>query len=168
MKMSLKVALIVPSAFMTMAIGQTPGVPGPPTPTPTTLTLSQAGAAPALKNNPRIAVSRLLALAQGQVTRETRSAELPTMTGNLTAVESHDGSRITAGALNNPIVYERGCRRSHCESAHHGISDARKISSLAPAPGPRLRQAHRPQQRPTLSSPSIKRSTAHWVPKPSR
>ena len=61
----------------------------------------------ALANNPRIAVSRLLALAQGQVTRETRSIELPTLTGNLTAVESHEGSRITAGALNNPIVYER-------------------------------------------------------------
>jgi outer membrane protein len=29
------------------------------------------------------------------------------MTGNLTAVDSHTGSRVTAGALNNPIVYER-------------------------------------------------------------
>jgi outer membrane protein len=32
---------------------------------------------------------------------------LPTAAANLTAVDSHDGSRITAGALNNPIVYER-------------------------------------------------------------
>jgi outer membrane protein len=61
----------------------------------------------ALKNNPRIAVGRLLALAERQVSRETRAADLPTITGNLTAVESHEGSRITAGALNNPIVYER-------------------------------------------------------------
>jgi outer membrane protein len=61
----------------------------------------------ALKNNPRIAVTRLLALAQGQVTREVRSAELPTVIGNLTAVEPHEGSRITAGLLNNPIVYQR-------------------------------------------------------------
>lgn len=61
----------------------------------------------ALKNNPQIAVARLLALAQGQVTREVRSAELPTLSGDLTAVQSHDGSRITAGGLNNPIVYQR-------------------------------------------------------------
>ncbi len=70
------------------------------------LTLSQAEQL-ALRNNPRIAIGRLLALAQGQVTREVRSGELPAMTGNLTAVEPHEGSRITAGALNNPIVYQR-------------------------------------------------------------
>ncbi len=61
----------------------------------------------ALKNNPRIAVGRLLALAQNQVTREARSNELPALTANLTAVDSHAGSRITAGSLNNPIVYQR-------------------------------------------------------------
>ncbi len=61
----------------------------------------------ALQNNPRISVSKLLALAQGQVTRQVRSAELPNVTGNLTAVEPHEGSRITAGGLNNPIIYER-------------------------------------------------------------
>ncbi len=71
-----------------------------------TLTLTQAEQT-ALKNNPRIAVSKLLALAQGQVVREVRAAELPTISGNLTAVDSHAGSRITAGALNNPVVYER-------------------------------------------------------------
>lgn len=70
------------------------------------LTLTQAEQL-ALKNNPRIATARLVALAQGQVTREVRSAELPTLTGDLTAVQSHSGSRITAGALNNPIVYQR-------------------------------------------------------------
>jgi outer membrane protein len=61
----------------------------------------------AIEHNPRISISRLLQLAQVQVTREARSSELPTTTGNLTAVDSHTGSRITAGALNNPIVYER-------------------------------------------------------------
>ncbi len=61
----------------------------------------------ALRNNPRISVARLLALAQAQVTREVRSAEMPTASANLTAVGAHDGSRITAGALNNPIVYNR-------------------------------------------------------------
>jgi outer membrane protein len=106
MKMCLNVALIIPSVFMAVAIGQTPGVPQPAALPSTTLTLSQAEQQ-ALKNNPRIAVSRLLALAEGEVTREARSAELPMVAGNLTAVDSHFNSRITAGSLNNPIVYER-------------------------------------------------------------
>jgi outer membrane protein len=59
----------------------------------------------ALKNNPRISAARLLALAQGQVTRETRSAELPQIGGNLTAVKAEDGSRIGAGALNPSVLY---------------------------------------------------------------
>jgi outer membrane protein len=74
--------------------------------TTTPLTLQQAEQT-AIRNNPRIAVSRLLALASGQVTREIRAAELPTIAANLTAVDSHNGSRITAGGLNNPIVYQR-------------------------------------------------------------
>lgn len=61
----------------------------------------------ALKNHPQVSIARLLALAQGQVTREVRSAELPTVTGNLTAVQAHDGGRATAGFLNNPVLYTR-------------------------------------------------------------
>jgi len=75
-------------------------------PTVTQLTLKQAEQM-ALKNNPRISVSKLLALAEGQVTREVRSAELPLATGNLTGVKPKNGSRITAGALNNPVLFER-------------------------------------------------------------
>lgn len=73
---------------------------------PHALTLQQAEQQ-AIRNNPRIAVAQLIALADGQVTREVRSAEFPTLTANLTAVDSHAGSRITAGALNNPIVFQR-------------------------------------------------------------
>lgn len=53
----------------------------------------------AIKNNPRISVGRLLALAQHQIYRETRSALLPTLNGNITAVDANEGSRIGAGAL---------------------------------------------------------------------
>jgi len=53
----------------------------------------------ATKNNPRVTVSRLLARAQHQVSRETRAAELPTGTAAITAVEAEDGSRISAGSL---------------------------------------------------------------------
>ena len=61
----------------------------------------------ALKNNPQISVFRLLALASKQVTREAKSAYYPNLYGSLTAVKPEQGSRIAAGSLNNPIVYER-------------------------------------------------------------
>jgi len=61
----------------------------------------------ALKNNPQISVARLVALASQQVTREVRSNLWPTARIDLTAVDSNPGTRITAGALNNPTVYQR-------------------------------------------------------------
>jgi outer membrane protein len=61
----------------------------------------------AIAHNPNISVARLLALAQVQVTREVRSGELPTATGSLTAVGAHENSRITAGLINNPSIYDR-------------------------------------------------------------
>jgi outer membrane protein len=61
----------------------------------------------ALKNNPAISVARLNALASQQVTREVRSALWPQAYGSLTAVDARNNSRITAGALNNPIIYTR-------------------------------------------------------------
>jgi outer membrane protein len=59
----------------------------------------------ALKNNPRITAGRLLALAAGQVTRETRSGELPQISGALTAEKAEDASRIGAGALTDSRLY---------------------------------------------------------------
>jgi outer membrane protein len=53
----------------------------------------------AIKNNPRISVGHLLALAQHQIYRESRAAELPTFNGQITAVDANEGSRIGAGAL---------------------------------------------------------------------
>ena len=61
----------------------------------------------ALKNNPAISVARLNALASQQVTREVRSALWPQAYANLTAADARNNSRITAGALNNPIIYTR-------------------------------------------------------------
>jgi len=61
----------------------------------------------ALKNNPQISVARLLSLAEHQVTREARSPLFPNTYASLTAVQPHDGSRIAAGGLNNPVVYQR-------------------------------------------------------------
>ena len=80
------------------AAAQTPG-------TPIALTRKSAEQF-ALKNNPRITVGRLLALAQHQVSRETQSAQLPTFSGALTAVDANEGSLIGAGALNAPRLLE--------------------------------------------------------------
>jgi outer membrane protein len=60
-----------------------------------------------IKNNPQITAARLQALAAQQVTRETRSGYWPTATASLTAVDSEANSRIAAGGLNNPIIFER-------------------------------------------------------------
>ena len=61
----------------------------------------------ALKANPQISVARLTALASRQVTREVRSSLWPTAALDLTAVDAHQNSRIAAGGLNNPIIYQR-------------------------------------------------------------
>jgi len=60
----------------------------------------------ALKNNPQISIGHLLGLAQHQVYRQARSAELPTFNGAITAVDANEGSRIGAGALNAPRLLE--------------------------------------------------------------
>ena len=59
----------------------------------------------ALKNNPRISANRLLALAAGQVTRETRSGLLPQILGAATAEKAEDGSRISANGLTDSRLY---------------------------------------------------------------
>jgi outer membrane protein len=61
----------------------------------------------ALTNNPRVSVSHLLALAQHQVVRESRSEELPTLTGSLTAQEANDASRISSGSLSASRLFTR-------------------------------------------------------------
>src|SRR6266446_401982 len=61
----------------------------------------------ALQNNPQIAASRYTAEAAAQVPAEIGSAFQPTLFGSITAVGADTGTRIAAGALNNPILYDR-------------------------------------------------------------
>jgi outer membrane protein len=71
------------------------------------LTIEQAEQI-AIRNNPNITVARLLALAQGQVTRQQRAAELPLASADLTAVGAHYQSRLTGeGTLNSPRVLNK-------------------------------------------------------------
>jgi outer membrane protein len=75
-------------------------------PAPRELTLAQAEAL-AVKNNPRITIGKLQALAAQQYVREARAALLPTASVNLTTVDSNPGSRLAAGFLNTPILFPR-------------------------------------------------------------
>lgn len=91
-----------------------PAVPAPvsqntaPTPTGDSLTRQQAEQL-ALKNNPRISIAALTALAQKQVVRETRSAELPSLNGNITGVDAEEASRISSGSLSaSRMLYHVG------------------------------------------------------------
>jgi len=72
----------------------------------TTLTLAQAEAT-ALRNNPQITIGKLRALEAQEYVREQHSALLPTAYLSLTGVDSEAGSRIAAGALNNPVIFPR-------------------------------------------------------------
>lgn len=96
----------------TQAQTQSPPLPNAPVPTvpqqgsATLLSLRDAEAL-AIKNNPQISVSRLNALASQQVTREVQSSLWPQARIDITGVDSAENSRIAAGGLNNPIIYER-------------------------------------------------------------
>lgn len=71
-----------------------------------TLTLQRAEQI-AIQNHPQIqAATYLASAAKAQVT-ETKSAYYPAAYGSVTGVDAENNSRITAGALNNPIIYER-------------------------------------------------------------
>lgn len=76
------------------------------TPADNTPKLTQAEAEKiALKNNPRISVAHLYALAQHQVVREYRSADLPTLVGSITGEKAADATRISAGALTSSRLF---------------------------------------------------------------
>jgi outer membrane protein len=73
---------------------------------PLQLSLTQAYAL-AIQNNPQFSAAKLNASAAAQVPKEYRANFAPNLTGNVTGVGADSGSRIAAGALNNPAVYSR-------------------------------------------------------------
>jgi outer membrane protein len=75
---------------------------------PLHLTLEQAEQI-ALDLHPRISVATLTELAARQAAKEARSGLLPSIYASATAVDTTDpnNTRIGAGALNNPLIYER-------------------------------------------------------------
>jgi outer membrane protein len=61
----------------------------------------------AITNNPTVTIAKLRAMSSTESIRETKSALFPNANADLTAVDSDAGSRIAAGALNNPVIYPR-------------------------------------------------------------
>lgn len=61
----------------------------------------------ALQNHPRIVAALASAAAISEQVTQARSAYFPTLYGSITGVESDSGTRISAGALNNPTVFDR-------------------------------------------------------------
>jgi outer membrane protein len=61
----------------------------------------------ALSNHPQIRAVSYSALAAEQVTREQRSAYYPFTFGSLTGAGAEHNSRLAAGYLNNPIIFNR-------------------------------------------------------------
>ena len=78
-----------------------------PTPAPQRLTLKQAETI-AVTNHPQIQAASLTAAAAQQVQTEVRSAYFPQVSADLTGVDTNPaGSRIGAGALTSPHVYQK-------------------------------------------------------------
>jgi outer membrane protein len=74
--------------------------------TPSRLSLKDAEQR-ALAGHPDVAAAQAAAQAAQQTVREARSAYWPAVFGNVTGAAAPDGTRITAGALNNPSVFDR-------------------------------------------------------------
>ncbi len=61
----------------------------------------------AAQNNPEISAARYTAAAAYQIPNEYRSTYQPNLFGSFTSVGADNGSRLAAGGLNNPVVYDR-------------------------------------------------------------
>ena len=74
---------------------------------PMTLSLQEAEEM-ALKSHPKISVATLQALAAHEAEKGARATYFPTVAANVTAVGNRDdNTRLAAGFLNNPSVFER-------------------------------------------------------------
>jgi len=73
---------------------------------PVKLTLAEAQRL-AIQNNPQFTAAKYNAAAAYQQAPQYKAAYAPSLSGNLTGVGADNGSRLAAGGLNNPVVYDR-------------------------------------------------------------
>jgi outer membrane protein len=95
--------------------------------TPAAVSLEQAQQI-AIRNHPRIASAELEAQASGFAVKEARSAYYPTLSGNITGVETEHGSVLSAGAVTTSSIYSR---QSSGVVANQLITDFGRTSNLA-------------------------------------
>ncbi len=60
-----------------------------------------------IQNNPQFGAAKLNAAASYQIPLELRANAQPALFGSITGVGADSGSRLAAGGLNNPVVYNR-------------------------------------------------------------
>jgi outer membrane protein len=96
----MKIVTTVGSVAVLMALATRAFAQTPP------LTLQDAESR-ALQNHPQLQATQFASAAAREVVRETKSAYYPSVTGSVTGAGALTGSRIAAGGLNNPIIYDR-------------------------------------------------------------
>ena len=84
----------------TLTASNTDSLPSAPVPQ---MSPTQSGTVP----SPQTPVSPVPSQGAAALTLKARSNLWPTATGDITGVDAESGRRITGGALNNPIIYER-------------------------------------------------------------
>jgi outer membrane protein len=89
-------------ALMTLVAGISCSVLGQSPPPQLSL---QDARALALKNHPQILASQAMYLRADQITREVRSAYYPTVNGAITAARANVNSRLGAGVINDPRLF---------------------------------------------------------------
>ncbi len=112
----------------------------------TRLTLREAEEL-ALHNHPRIAAAQDRASAAAQSPIQIQANALPQVTGNITGAGALDHSRLAAGGLNNPVIYDRfasgitayqvltdfGRNRSLVDSARSRLDAQRQLTEVTRA-----------------------------------
>jgi len=107
MRYRMRIGLVLTCAGMSAALALAQSAPpGQLSASPARLTLDDVRRI-ALQNHPQIRAAQSAADAATQVTVETKSAYYPNLYGSLTGAAADPGSRIAAGALNNPTVFNR-------------------------------------------------------------
>lgn len=91
------------AAWLTVLVGTAVNASAQP---PPRLSLKDAEQR-ALAGHPRVRAAQSAALASQASVKEVRSAYWPTIYGSVTGAVAPDGTRITAGALNNPSIFDR-------------------------------------------------------------
>jgi outer membrane protein len=129
-KAGLRLALIVGLLGTSCAAQAPPGSPQGTTPAASAeeklLTIQEAEAI-GVRNNPQITVGKLRALQAREFVREARSALMPDVNLSVTGVDSNPGSRVTAGYLNNPILFPRAAAGA---SVNQLITDFGRTTNL--------------------------------------